>query len=79
MDSNPENRWLTLEEIAAYLGIKPATVYMWIIRKEMPSHKAGRLWRFRKAEIDEWILSGRADDRRFRDKRPKDDASKQDE
>jgi len=28
--------------------------------KGMLAHKAGSLWRFRKDEIDEWMLSGRA-------------------
>jgi len=75
MDGNLEDRWLSLYEIADYLGIKPGTAYMWIIRKEMPAHKAGKLWKFRKAEIDEWILSGRADDRRLKAKRSREDAN----
>ena len=75
MDGKLEDRWLSLYEIADYLGIKPGTVYMWIIRKEMPAHKAGKLWKFRKAEIDEWILSGRADDRRLKGKRSREDAN----
>ena len=60
MQDNLDSRWLSLEELSAYLGIKQATAYKWIKRKGMPAHKAGRLWRFRKAEIDDWMLSGRA-------------------
>ncbi len=55
-----EDRWLSVEEIAAYLGINRDTVYKWIIRKNMPAHKLGRLWKFRKDEVDNWILTGRA-------------------
>jgi excisionase family DNA binding protein len=55
-----EDRWLSVEEIAAYLGIKPDTVYKWIGRKDMPAHKAGRLWKFRQEEVDSWIRSGGA-------------------
>ena len=55
-----ENRWFSVDEIAAYLGVKRDTVYKWIERKKMPSHKVGRLWKFRKEEIDEWIRSGEA-------------------
>jgi len=55
-----EDRWLSVDEIAAYLGVKRDTVYKWIERKKMPSHKVGRLWKFRKEEIDEWIRSGKA-------------------
>lgn len=37
--------------------------------------QAGKLWKFRKAEIDEWIPSGRADDRRLKGKRSRKDAN----
>ena len=55
-----DDRWLSVDEIAAYLGIKPATVYKWLYRKEMPAHKVGRLWKFRKDEVDDWVRSGEA-------------------
>ena len=51
---------MSLEDLSVYLGIKKATVYKWIKRKGMPAHKAGKLWKFRKEEIDEWMLSGKA-------------------
>jgi len=50
-----EDRWLSVEEVAHYLGIKRDTLYKWIYRKNFPAHKAGRLWRFRKEEVDEWV------------------------
>jgi excisionase family DNA binding protein len=55
-----DDRWLSVDEIAVYLGVKRDTVYKWIDRKSMPAHKAGRLWKFRQAEVDEWVKSGRA-------------------
>jgi len=55
-----EDRWLSVDEIAAYLGIKRDTVYKWISEKQMPAHKIGRLWKFRKEEVDEWVRSGGA-------------------
>ncbi|OEU77872.1 MAG: transcriptional regulator [Desulfobacterales bacterium S5133MH4] len=57
------DRWLSVDEIGAYLGIKRDTVYKWIAEKKMPAHKMGRLWKFRKEEVDEWVKSGGADDR----------------
>jgi hypothetical protein len=30
--------------------------------KRMPAHRMGRLCRFRKEEVDEWVKSGGADD-----------------
>jgi excisionase family DNA binding protein len=58
MPHESEDRWLSVEEIAVYLGIKRDTVYKWIERRSMPAHKVGSLWKFRKEEIDEWVRSG---------------------
>jgi excisionase family DNA binding protein len=57
-----DERWLSVEEIAVHLGIKRDTVYKWIERKEMPAHKVGTLWKFRRSEVDKWVLSGHAAD-----------------
>ncbi len=57
-----EDRWLSVDEIAAYLGIKRDTVYKWIGEKQMTAHRLGRLWKFRKEEVDEWVKSGGAGD-----------------
>ena len=51
------DRWLSVD-IAAYLGIKRDTIYRWISERNMPEHKIGRLWKFRKEEVDEWVRSG---------------------
>ena len=63
-----EDRWLSVDEIAAYLGIKRDTVYRWISARNLPGHKIGRLWKFRKEEIDEWVKSGAADDTKNKEK-----------
>ncbi|HEC03177.1 MAG TPA: helix-turn-helix domain-containing protein [Phycisphaerales bacterium] len=58
-----EDRWLSVDEIAAYLGIKRDTVYKWIADKRMPAHKVGRLWKFRKEEVDDWVRQDKAADK----------------
>ena len=58
-----ETRWLSVGEIAVHLGIKPATVYKWIERRNIPAHKVGRLWKFQVAEVDQWVRSGGASQR----------------
>lgn len=55
-----EDRWLSVEEIAEYLGVKRDTVYKWIERKRMPAHKVGSLWKFKRDEVDQWVRSGDA-------------------
>jgi excisionase family DNA binding protein len=57
-----EDRWLSVDEIATYLGIKRETVYRWISDRDMPGHKIGRIWKFRKEEVDEWVKSGSANE-----------------
>lgn len=55
-----EDRWLSVDEIATYLGVKRDTVYSWISSKEMPAHRVGRLWKFKRDEVDEWVRQGGA-------------------
>jgi excisionase family DNA binding protein len=57
-----EDRWLSVDEIGVYLGVKRDTVYKWIGEKAMPAHKVGRLWKFKKDEVDEWVKAGVASD-----------------
>jgi len=57
-----EDRWLSVGEIASHLGVKRDTIYKWIERKGMPAHKVGRLWKFRKGDIDQWVISGSAEE-----------------
>ena len=58
-----EDRWLSVEEIAQYLGISKDTVYTWINKKKMPAHKIGRLWKFKKEQVDAWVEAGGAGDK----------------
>ena len=55
-----DDRWLSVDEIAEYLGVSKATIYTWVTGKDMPGHKVGRLWKFKKVEVDEWIRAGGA-------------------
>ena len=38
-----QERWMSVEEIAAHLGVNRDTIYKWIERKQMPAHKLGKL------------------------------------
>lgn len=64
MEQHMEDRWLSVDEIGEYLGIKRDTVYKWIGEKSMPAHKVGRLWKFKREQVDEWVKKGAAGDRR---------------
>jgi len=58
-----EDKWLSVNDIAEYLGIRIETMYRWLkdSDKKMPGHKVGRHWKFKKREIDKWVKSGGAD------------------
>lgn len=55
-----DERWLSVEEIAEYLGVSKDTVYTWVSSKRMPGHRVGRFWKFKKEEVDEWVRAGGA-------------------
>lgn len=57
-----DDRWLSVDEIGKYLGISSDTVYRWIDRSGMPAHRMGRLWKFKRDEVDEWVKAGSAAD-----------------
>ncbi|WP_207227029.1 methylation-associated defense system helix-turn-helix domain-containing protein MAD1 [Advenella incenata] len=60
LESEVKDRWLSVDEIADYLGIKRDTVYKWIAERRMPAHKTGRLWKFKRDEVDGWVRDGKA-------------------
>ncbi|MGA7839007.1 MAG: helix-turn-helix domain-containing protein [Ignavibacteriaceae bacterium] len=51
----PGNEIMTLEELAAYLKVKPQTIYTWAQEKKIPAAKLGKEWRFKRSIIDEWF------------------------
>jgi excisionase family DNA binding protein len=50
-----DNEIMTLEEVAAYLKLKPQTIYTWAQEKRIPAAKLGKEWRFKRSIIDRWI------------------------
>jgi excisionase family DNA binding protein len=55
-----DDRWLSVDQIADYLGVSKDTVYAWITHKGMPGHKVGRFWKFKKEDVDDWVRAGGA-------------------
>jgi len=54
------DRWLSIGEICAHLGVSSDTIYKWIEKQGLPAHRMGRLWKFQKTEVDAWVKSGQA-------------------
>lgn len=54
-----DDNYIGIDEAAKYLGIKTVTLRNWIKRDEkLPAHKIGKLWKFKKSELDKWVQSG---------------------
>jgi len=56
--SDKLERWVSVPEIAAHMGISKETVYRWIDKRKIPAHRVGKLWKFKPSEVDVWITSG---------------------
>lgn len=50
-----EERFFTVQELAAYLRMKPITIYKHASKGDLPAFKVGAAWRFKKSSIDKWI------------------------
>lgn len=61
MSENLNNNYISIDEAAEYLGIKTVTLRNWIKKDEhIPAHKIGKLWKFKRSELDEWVNSGKS-------------------
>ena len=47
--------FLTTEEVLVYLKTTPRTIYRLIRSGELPAVRIGRQWRFRRADLDQWV------------------------
>ena len=54
------DRWMSVDEIAEYLGVSKDTVYTWVTSKGMPGHKVGRFWKFQKDDVAACVRAGGA-------------------
>ena len=63
LENNFQDRWISLQEACGYLGVRRHTVMRWIEQRGLPASKVGKLWRFKTADIDEWIKKGGASDK----------------
>jgi excisionase family DNA binding protein len=58
--STVDERWLSVEEIAEHIGVTKDSIYRWIERRGLPAHRVGKMWKFKRVEVDEWVRTGKA-------------------
>lgn len=55
------DNYIGIDEAAEYLGIKTVTLRNWIKKgTDLPARRIGKLWKFKRSELDEWVQSGKS-------------------
>ena len=55
--------WIGINEATEYLGVTKETVRNWIKKQNgIPAQKIGKLWKFKRSELDAWVKSGQSAD-----------------
>ena len=57
---------MTIREVAHFLRMTEKSLYRYALEGKIPAFKVGGAWRFRKSQIDLWIL---AQEQRFKQER----------
>ena len=56
-------KWVNLEDVAEHLSLSQDTVRTWIKEGKLPAYKAGKRYKFKISEVDEWVRTGRIKDK----------------
>ena len=59
IDKNITEKWVNLEDIAEYLSVSKDTVRTWMREGKLPVNKAGKRYKFKVSEVDEWVHKGK--------------------
>ena len=59
---NEQNdKWISIDAAAEYLDVNKDSIRNWIKKgTDIPAHKIGKQWKFKKSELDEWVKSGKS-------------------
>ena len=58
---------MTTKELADYLKLHAITVCKYAANGQIPAMRIGRIWRFDKEAIDEWIIRGQQENLHTKD------------
>lgn len=63
VNHEPENaapeKWVNLEDIAEHLSLSTDTVRTWVKEGKLPVYRAGKRYKFKITEVDEWVRKGK--------------------
>ena len=61
VNNKKDDNYISIDEAAEYLGIKTVTLRNWIKTNDtLPAKKVGKMWKFKKSELDAWVNSGKS-------------------
>ena len=63
MSEQYKDSWMGINEAAEDLGVTKETNRNWIKKQNgIPAQKIGKLWKFKRSELDSWVKSGKSAD-----------------
>lgn len=54
--------WVNLEDIAKHLSVSQDTIRVWIRKNTIPYSRAGKQYKFKISEVDQWLRDGKMSD-----------------
>jgi len=58
-------KWINLEDIAEYLSVSKDTIRAWIKKGTIPYTRAGKQFKFKISEVEQWLREGKITDDRY--------------
>lgn len=52
-------KWVNLEDVAEYLSVSKDTIRAWIRENKIPYYKAGKRYKFKISEVDDYVRNGK--------------------
>ena len=52
-------KWVNLEDVAVHPSLSQDTVRTWIKEGKLPFYTAGKRYKFKISEVDEWVRTGK--------------------
>lgn len=59
--SSEIENWVNLEDVATHLSVSKDTVRNWTKEGRLPAYKAGKMYKYKLSEVDQWLRAGKLD------------------
>ncbi|HAT1145917.1 TPA: helix-turn-helix domain-containing protein [Corynebacterium striatum] len=58
---NEIENWVNLDDVATHLSVSKDTVRNWTKEGRLPAYKAGKMYKYKLSEVDQWLRDGKLD------------------